>query len=105
MAIATANQPRLPAEAPLEPDLPICDPHHHLRERPNDRYFLEEFFQDTRSGHNIVATVCVENRAMYRREGLQSMKPVRHCLAITVEPKLIIGWKLLQPDENFPSIR
>ena len=33
------------AEIVLEPDLPICDPHHHLRERPNDRYFLEEFFK------------------------------------------------------------
>ena len=37
-------------EAPLEPDLVICDPHHHLRERPNDRYFLEEFVQDTNTG-------------------------------------------------------
>jgi L-fuconolactonase len=63
-------------EAPLEPDLPICDPHHHLRERPNDRYFLEEFIQDTRTGHNIVATVCVENRAMYRKDGPETLKPV-----------------------------
>ena len=76
MATAAENQERPAAEAPLEPDLPICDPHHHLRERPNDRYFLEEFLQDTQSGHNIVATVCVENRAMYRKDGHQSMKPV-----------------------------
>ena len=45
MATALENQPSPVAEAPLEPDLPICDPHHHLRERPNDRYFLEEFFK------------------------------------------------------------
>jgi predicted TIM-barrel fold metal-dependent hydrolase len=64
------------AEIVLDPDLPICDPHHHLRERPNDRYFLEEFVQDTRTGHNIVATVCVENRAMYRKDGPESMKPI-----------------------------
>lgn len=75
MAIASENQGRPAAEAPLEPNLPICDPHHHLRERPNDRYFLEEFLQDTQSGHNIVATVCVENRAMYRKDGPQMMKP------------------------------
>jgi L-fuconolactonase len=63
-------------EAPLEPDLLICDPHHHLRERPNDRYFLEEFVQDTSTGHNIASTVCVENRAKYRRDGPEALKPV-----------------------------
>ena len=76
MATASENQPRPAAEAPLEPNLPICDPHHHLRERPNDRYFLEEFIQDTSTGHNIVATVCVENRAMYRKDGPETMKPI-----------------------------
>jgi len=63
-------------ETALEPDLPICDPHHHLRERPNDRYFLEEFIHDTGTGHTIVATVCVENRAQYRNVGPEPMKPV-----------------------------
>ena len=76
MATASENQPKPAAEAPLEPDLPICDPHHHLRERPNDRYFLEEFIRDTGTGHNIVATVCVENRAMYRKDGPETMKPI-----------------------------
>jgi predicted TIM-barrel fold metal-dependent hydrolase len=63
-------------DVPLEPELPICDPHHHLRERPNDRYFLEEFLQDTGTGHKIAATVCVENRAEYRKAGPEAMKPV-----------------------------
>ena len=76
MATAPEKQPTPVAEAPLEPDLPICDPHHHLRERPNDRYFLEEFIRDTSTGHNIVATVCVENRAMYREDGPEAMKPI-----------------------------
>jgi predicted TIM-barrel fold metal-dependent hydrolase len=64
------------AETVMEPDLAICDPHHHLRERPNDRYLLEEFIQDTHTGHHIVATVCVENRAQYRSSGPEPMKPV-----------------------------
>ncbi|HXV82233.1 MAG TPA: amidohydrolase family protein, partial [Candidatus Binatia bacterium] len=76
MATATENQPRSAIEDPLDPNLPICDPHHHLRERPNDRYFLQEFIQDTSTGHNVVATVCVENRAMYRKDGPEHMKPV-----------------------------
>ena len=76
MAAGLEIQSRPAAEIPLDPDLPICDPHHHLRERPKDRYFLEEFIQDTGTGHNIVATVCVENRAMYRKDGPETMKPV-----------------------------
>ena len=76
MATAPENQPTPAAEDPLEPDLPICDPHHHLRERHDDRYFLKEFIQDTSTGHNIVATVCVENRAMYRKDGPETMKPI-----------------------------
>jgi L-fuconolactonase len=63
-------------EAPLEPDLLICDPHHHLRERPNDRYFLEQFIRDTASGHSVASTVCVENRAKYRKDGPEILKPV-----------------------------
>jgi L-fuconolactonase len=76
MATAPENHPRPATEALLEPDLLICDPHHHLRERANDRYFLEEFIQDTSTGHNIVATVCVENHARYRKDGPEIMKPV-----------------------------
>ena len=68
------EQPSAP-EAPLEPELPICDPHHHLWDRANDRYFLEDLLRDT-SSHNIVATVAVECRAMYRKEGPADFKPV-----------------------------
>ena len=64
------------AEAPLEPALPLCDPHHHLWDRPNDRYFLEDLIRDTSRGHNIIATVAVECRAMYRKQGSAAMKPV-----------------------------
>jgi L-fuconolactonase len=70
------KQSTMTSEAPLEPALPICDPHHHLWDRPNDRYFLDDLIRDTSSGHNIVATVAVECRAMYRKEGAPEMKPV-----------------------------
>jgi len=39
-----------PAEAILEPDLPICDPHHHLWDFPNSRYLLAELLEDVQSG-------------------------------------------------------
>jgi hypothetical protein len=50
----------------LKPDLPIVDPHHHLWDRPGWRYLLDELLADTNSGHNIVATVFVQARAMVR---------------------------------------
>jgi predicted TIM-barrel fold metal-dependent hydrolase len=67
-------------EDALEPDLPICDPHHHLWEfredQPEPRYLLDDILADTNSGHNIVSTVFIECGAMYREDGPDAMKPV-----------------------------
>ena len=60
----------------LEPDLPIVDPHHHFWDHPGNRYLLPEFLEDTGSGHNILATLFVECRAMYRAEGPVELKPL-----------------------------
>ena len=63
-------------ESPLEPELPICDAHHHLWQRPPHGYMLEDLLQDLRAGHNIVSTVAVECRYGYRRGGPDELKPV-----------------------------
>ncbi|MBN8926908.1 MAG: amidohydrolase family protein [Rhodospirillales bacterium] len=60
----------------LEPELPIVDPHHHLWERPDWVYMLDDLLADINSGHNIVATVFVQCRAMHRASGPEEMKPV-----------------------------
>jgi L-fuconolactonase len=60
----------------LEPELPIVDPHHHLWDRPGWRYLIEELTGDTGSGHNIVATVFIQARSMYRQDGPVEMRPV-----------------------------
>ena len=60
----------------LEPERPICDPHHHLWDHPGRRYLLDELLADTGSGHNVVATVFVECMSMYRASGPQEMRPV-----------------------------
>jgi predicted TIM-barrel fold metal-dependent hydrolase len=60
----------------LEPELPIVDPHHHLWDRPGWRYLLDELLADTGSGHNIVATVFVQARAMVRAAGSAEMAHV-----------------------------
>ena len=60
----------------LEPDLPIIDPHHHLWDRENWRYLLDDLLADTKSGHNILATVFVQARAMLSADVPEELKPV-----------------------------
>jgi L-fuconolactonase len=63
-------------EAPLEPGVPIVDPHHHLWDHPGSRYILDEIVRDTGSGHRVLATIFVECMSMYRADGPEAMKPV-----------------------------
>jgi predicted TIM-barrel fold metal-dependent hydrolase len=66
-----------PREAALEPDLPIIDPHHHFWDTADrGRYLLPELLADIGGGHNIVATVFLECRSMYRKDGPPEMAPV-----------------------------
>jgi len=63
-----------PKEEILEPELPICDPHHHLWDFPNSRYFLPELLADVQSGHNVQSTVFVECTSFYRASGPEEMR-------------------------------
>jgi predicted TIM-barrel fold metal-dependent hydrolase len=63
-------------EEVIDPARPIVDPHHHLWDRGGQRYLIEEMVADIGSGHNIVATVYVEARSMYRAGGPESLRPV-----------------------------
>lgn len=61
----------------IEPDLAICDAHHHLWDHgPGKRYLLEEISRDASSGHRIVSTIFCECRREYRRDGPEELKPV-----------------------------
>lgn len=83
------------AEAILEPDLPIIDPHHHLWDLrplisafPEPRhpfidalalsayYTFDALLADARSGHNVIGTVYMECGAFYRADADAAMKPV-----------------------------
>ena len=63
-------------EEALEPELPICDPHHHMWDQPGYRYLLDELLADLGTGHNIVSTVFLDCAAMYRAHGPAHLKPV-----------------------------
>ena len=76
-APATWPKPRGDEEAPLEPGLPIVDPHHHLWEgRPGvpDFMFPDVLTDIGKSGHNIQQTVFIECGSMYRAEGPRDMR-------------------------------
>jgi predicted TIM-barrel fold metal-dependent hydrolase len=60
----------------IEPGLDIVDPHHHLWDRPEHRFLINELLADTGSGHNIAQTVFIECGSMYRADGPVEMKPV-----------------------------
>jgi len=71
----------LTQEAVLEPELPICDPHHHFwdfrTERiPYQRYLIHQLADDINAGHNVRSTVFIECRSMYRPSGPSEMRPV-----------------------------
>jgi predicted TIM-barrel fold metal-dependent hydrolase len=63
-------------EEVIDPARPIVDPHHHLWDRGGQRYLIEEITDDIASGHNIIATVYVEARSMYRARGSEAFRPV-----------------------------
>ena len=70
----------LTQEPILEPDLPICDPHHHLWDKrlerlPYQRYQLDELLVDI-GRHNVRSTVFIEARSMYRPDLPEDLRSV-----------------------------
>ena len=71
-----------PSEEVIDPELPICDPHHHLWDRHGNRYLLDELLADTGQAdahgarHNVRSTVFVECASMYRADGPEPLRPV-----------------------------
>jgi predicted TIM-barrel fold metal-dependent hydrolase len=65
----------LTREPALEPELAICDPHHHLWEHPGSRYVLEEFLGEL-GGHHLTHSVFVECVQHYRSDDPADLRPV-----------------------------
>jgi predicted TIM-barrel fold metal-dependent hydrolase len=60
----------------VDPGLPIVDAHHHLYDRPNLRYLLEDYLTDANAGHNVVASVYIETMEMARPDGPEVLRPL-----------------------------
>jgi predicted TIM-barrel fold metal-dependent hydrolase len=63
-------------EIALEPELAICDAHHHLWVRGGESYSLDDFVRDAGTGHNIRSTVLVECGTHYWQEGPAETRPL-----------------------------
>lgn len=63
-------------EPPLDPTLPIVDPHHHLFDQPDGRYLATELTADLRQAPGLAATVFVECGQHYRPDGPAAHRPV-----------------------------
>ena len=71
----------LTQEEALEPEIPICDCHHHFWDGrpeyiPYQRYLLHELSSDINAGHNVRSTVFIEASSMYRPGGPPEMRSV-----------------------------
>jgi predicted TIM-barrel fold metal-dependent hydrolase len=71
----------LTQEPTLEPEIPICDPHHHFwvhRPEPAayQQYLPADLAADLNSGHNVRSTVFIEARSEYRSDGPEELRAV-----------------------------
>jgi L-fuconolactonase len=48
-------------ETAIEPEMQICDAHHHLRRPEGQSYLSADFLRDAAGGHNIIKTVFVQS--------------------------------------------
>jgi predicted TIM-barrel fold metal-dependent hydrolase len=93
----------------IDPELVICDPHHHLWPEPRNsfpwRYMTEELIADTGSGHRIEKTVFVECKTEYRTDGPESFRPIGETEFVVVsEPTGSIAGIVGFADLRMPDI-
>src|SRR6266550_2911643 len=103
MAAPSANADWLArtVEEPLDPEIPICDPHHHLWEQPTrrvQRYLFDEILEDLRSGHNIVSTVFIECGSMFGADGPEPLRPIG-------ETEFVNGIAAMSASGGYGSVR
>jgi predicted TIM-barrel fold metal-dependent hydrolase len=90
----------------LEPDLLICDPHHHLWNHPGSRFMVDELRADTGSGHGVVRTVFVECLSGYRTDGPEAFRPVGETeFVVAADPVGFIAGIVGFADLRVPEIK
>lgn len=66
----------LTVEKVMDPELPICDSHHHLRRSLDQRYLAADFLRDASGGHYIKQSIVIQSD-LNLQKGLEGgMTPV-----------------------------
>jgi predicted TIM-barrel fold metal-dependent hydrolase len=60
----------------INPELLICDPHHHLWYDESIKYSVDDLLKDINGGHRVAKTVFVESRLMLKKDVALEMQPV-----------------------------
>ena len=76
------------AEATIEPEQRIIDPHHHLWQRPQNDYLIPDLWRDTSSGHKVMMTVFVECGAEYRTNGPEEARSLGETAFVAKQAEL-----------------
>jgi predicted TIM-barrel fold metal-dependent hydrolase len=89
-------------EEPLEPELRICDSHHHLwptrKYGVEQRYLLNDYLTDVGSGHNVRSSVYVTCGTTFRADGPERMR----CLG---EVEFVNGQAAISASGDFGTTR
>lgn len=85
-------------EAPIDPERPIVDAHHHFWDNSLFRYMFDDLRKDAESGHNIVATVYLECHSMFRQNGPDILKPVG-------ETEFVNGFSAMSASGKYGNVR
>jgi len=89
----------------VDPDLLICDPHHHLWDHPGDRYMVPELMEDMTSGHRVASTVFVECDSGYRSDGPHVLRPVGETdFVVAADPAGLIAGVIGFADLREPGV-
>jgi predicted TIM-barrel fold metal-dependent hydrolase len=94
----------------LDPDLVICDPHHHMWEVPHNSYKhpypIGELMSDVGSGHRIEKTVFIECRERYRSDGPEAFRSVGEVeYVVASEPRGFIAGIVGFVDLRIPEVK
>lgn len=94
-------------EPAIEPDLMICDPHHHLWDTSSHGagpYLVEQMLTDHATGHRIVSTVFVECSWALFDDGPEHLRPAGETLAVAaLAPGSPIGAIIPTADLTLPT--
>jgi predicted TIM-barrel fold metal-dependent hydrolase len=92
-------------ELALDPDIVICDPHHHLWDHAGTRYMLEELRSDTAGGHQVTRTVFVECLSGYRTDGPEAFRPVGETeFVVAADPNAFVAGIVGFADLRLPEV-